>query len=267
MSDNAPEIRVRSLAEISDLLNRPQRALRIAACNAIIAAPDKARALRSEDDRDVVDAVIETFEKAAEEDRIALLNVLQHFPGRRLEALLRALLRFETSDSLLHLAARLVDSCRIRFDATYWLELLRDTSSFARVRIAAQRIPEASLAVEDRIIAAAFAERAIEFPEVSEETLPDWRNALEGPFSEYLLLSMERRGPALSQWCEVWDRLDAWLQHWLVRIACCQHPPQEAVIRRALEADNDDIVAMTSNAVRLYQPVLSDDISRQLAGC
>ncbi len=267
MSAQASEIRVTSLDEIADLLTDPHRVRRIAACESIAASPDKALALRSNDRRDIVDVLIGTFEATRPlEDKIALLGTLQHFPGRRLESLLRALLQFETADSLLQAAAGLVDQHSFAWEAAYWLELLRDPASVTRVRIAAGRMPGPdALATGDRILVAAFSETSIGFPEVTRESLAEWQLALEGPYSELLLLALERSGPAFAEWCAVWDELDGWLQHWLVRLACSQKPPVEQVLQQAIDTGDSDLLLRTRDAVRLYGPELSEGLRRRVA--
>jgi hypothetical protein len=268
LSSTAAEIRVRSLADLASLVSHPEPEYRAAAYSSIIADPDKALALASDDTgRDVVDLLVDAYTRTrSNQEKVPLLNVLGQFADSRVDTLFRNLLRFETSDELLHLAARYVDESGLEMDRPFWLALLRDDSSLARVRIAAARISESPpMEAANQIRIAAFADERLEFPALTPETISAWQRELEGPFGEYLLLRLQHHGPDIADWARVWDLIQPWLRHWLVRIACSRSPAVETIIRLGIESDDSDTVAATVAALQLYRPSLSDEMAGRLA--
>lgn len=256
MTGDAParEFRIRSVEDLLPLLEHADPEVRAATFSSLLADPDKAMALASDRNRDIVDVFIDRLERPLpQRDKVPLLSVLGQFNDNRVAAFFRGLLLRENSDELLHIAARYVSDTGLEIPVEELLHLLRSHDSMSRNRIAATLLHDyGNLSCADRIRVAAFSSGTSPFPPLDSETAGAWQQQLDSPLRDYLCLVLETRGPALEDWEILWPALEAELQDWLVRRACHHSPPVDTIIQLGLASPREAVRSSTTRYLRLY---------------
>ncbi|GEM_PF-1585809 len=251
---HARTFRIKRVEDLLPLLDHADPKVRAAAFSSVLANPDKALALASCRNRDIVDIFIDRLAKPLpQRDKIPLLSVLGQFNDSRVAAFFRELLLRENSDELLHIAAQYVSDTDLEVPVDELLRLLRNQDNMSKNRIAAGLLRDHStLSSADRIRIAAFSSGRSPFPALDSETAGAWQQQLNSPLRDYLCLVLETRGPALEDWTVLWPALDMELQSWLVRRACHHSPPVDAIIQLGLASPRAAVRSSTTRYKRLY---------------
>ncbi len=249
-------MRVRSVADLAPLFQHADLAYRAAAYSSILESPEKALQLAAHNGNDVIDLLVDTLRTTTNRsDRKTILAVIGQFDDPRANETFRTVLLEENDDELLHLAAQFVRERGLVPDRSSLLSLLRSGDNMSKVRIAAEFLEgQRPYDTADAIRVAAFSHGAEPFPEPNSETIDAWLSELQGPFQEFLLLTLERSDLDVDAWEKFWSRLGAAMRIWLVRRACCAESPHRGIIIQGLADEDDDVRLATLVGLRVYQP-------------
>ena len=249
---------MRSVADLVPLLQHADLAYRAAAYSSILESPEKALKLAANDGKDVIDLLVDTLRTTTVRgDRKTILATVGQFDDPRVNDTFRSVLLEEDDDELLHLAARFAHERGLALDRSSLLSLLHSSDNMSKVRIAAELLDgQGPHDIADAIRVAAFSPGTEPFPAPSSETIDAWLSELQGPFQEFLLLTLEHSDFEVGVWEEFWCRLAADLRTWLVRRACCAEPPHEGVILLGLADEDDGVRLATLVGLRVYEAKL-----------